>query len=160
MFMPQEVASPFTAFDRIESEVPRTEYRVPSTDDLGLRTKGLGLLLVDFHAEATAEKEAFAHYVDGRASLVFGTHTHVPTADAHVLPGGTGYVTDLGMCGAHDSVIGFEKKSSIERCMETSDKPYELLDFGSVELNGIIAVLDSETGKALTLDRIRRIVEI
>ena len=70
-------------------------------------------VLIDFHAEATSEKMAFGHYVDGRASLVVGTHTHVPTADHQILPGGTAYLTDAGMCGDYDSVIGMAKEEPL-----------------------------------------------
>ena len=71
--------------------------------------------LIDIHAEATSEKMAFAHALDGRVSAVVGTHTHIPTADHQVLPGGTGFVTDLGMCGDYDSVIGMGKTASVTR---------------------------------------------
>ena len=70
--------------------------------------------MVDVHAEATSEKMALAHHLDGRVSLVAGTHTHVPTADARILPGGTGYITDLGMTGDYDSVIGMDKAGSLQ----------------------------------------------
>jgi len=73
------------------------------------------VLVIDFHAEATSEKMAMGHFADGRASLVVGSHTHVPTADAHILPGGTAYQTDAGMCGNYDSVIGMEKSVPVER---------------------------------------------
>lgn len=76
---------------------------------------GCDAAVVDFHAEASSEKQAFAHFVDGRASLVVGTHTHVPTADHRILPGGTGYLTDAGMTGDYDSVIGMEKDEPIRR---------------------------------------------
>lgn len=72
-------------------------------------------IIVDIHAEATSEKQALGHHVDGRATLVVGTHTHVPTADHRVLPGGTAYVTDIGMCGAYDSVIGMDKEEPLRR---------------------------------------------
>ncbi|HVV92813.1 MAG TPA: TIGR00282 family metallophosphoesterase [Hyphomicrobiales bacterium] len=77
--------------------------------------EGCDAVLIDFHAEATSEKMAFAHLVDGRASLVVGTHTHVPTADHQVLPGGTAYLTDAGMCGDYNSVIGMEKDEPLRR---------------------------------------------
>ena len=76
---------------------------------------GCDALAVDFHAEASSEKQAFAHFVDGRVSLVAGTHTHVPTADYQVLPHGTAYVTDVGMTGDYDSVIGMEKEEPVRR---------------------------------------------
>lgn len=73
------------------------------------------VIFIDFHAEATSEKQAMGHFVDGRASCVVGTHTHVPTADAQILPKGTGYISDVGMCGDYDSVLGMEKSEPIQR---------------------------------------------
>jgi len=77
--------------------------------------KNTDAIFVDFHAEATSEKMAFAHYLDGRVSAVIGTHTHIPTADAHILPSGTAYQTDAGMTGPYDSIIGAEKDIPIHR---------------------------------------------
>lgn len=87
--------------------------------DRELDTAPLGLVadatIVDFHAETTSEKQAFGHWCDGRASLVIGTHTHVPTADHRILPGGTAYMTDVGMCGCYDGVIGMDKEEPLRR---------------------------------------------
>ena len=80
-------------------------------------------ILVDFHAEATSEKMAFGHYLDGRASLVVGTHTHIPTADARVLAGGTAYMSDAGMTGDYDSVIGMDKEEPIRRFIRKTPGP-------------------------------------
>ena len=77
--------------------------------------QGCDVAILDFHGEATSEKQAFGHYVDGRASLVVGTHTHVPTADARVLSGGTAFISDVGMCGDYDSVIGMLKEEPVRR---------------------------------------------
>lgn len=82
-------------------------------------------VIVDFHGEATSEKQAFAYYVDGRATAVFGTHTHVQTADERFLPGGTAYITDVGMTGAYDSVIGVRKDEIIEKFITGMPKKYE-----------------------------------
>ena len=147
LFINQEAASPFLAFDRLWDVLAQPDGRPP-------------IVLVDLHAEATSEKMAFGHYVDGKATLVFGTHTHVPTADHKILAKGTAYVTDLGMVGAHDSVIGFEKNSSIKRFLEESKAPYELTEGGKVEINGLAVRLDLHTGKVAGLDRIREIVDI
>ena len=93
-------------------------------DQLPLGT-GADAIIVDFHGEATSEKMAFGHFADGRVSVVIGTHTHVPTADAQILPGGTGYLSDLGMCGDYDSVIGLQKAASVRRFVTKmpGDKP-------------------------------------
>lgn len=143
ILMKDEVTNPFHAFDAITQEVK------PKAD----------LLIVDFHAEATSEKEAFGHYADGRAAAVLGTHTHVPTADAKILPGGTAYVTDVGRVGAMDSVIGFEKKSAVLSYLTPDGGAYDLPKNGLVELNAVLLRLDPTTGRAVGLDRIRKIVE-
>ena len=91
-FMSPNVDSPFAAFDALAAELPKPDA-----------------IIVDFHAEATSEKRCFAEYVDGRAQLVVGTHTHVPTADAQILPGGTAFISDLGMTGPQNSSLGADK---------------------------------------------------
>jgi 2',3'-cyclic-nucleotide 2'-phosphodiesterase len=112
------------------------------------------LVVVDFHAESTSEKAAFAHYVDGRASLVVGTHTHVQTADERILPGGTGFITDLGMTGPEDSVIGVAKEIMIERFLSRMPARFEVPNNPAL-LCGIVAELDAEAGKALGVRRIQ-----
>ncbi len=101
LFMTQDSSSPFLAFDSFWKSL-ETE---PSGQS-DLRTEPKPLVILDIHAEATSEKVALANYVDGRATLIYGTHTHVPTADAKSLPQGTGFQTDVGMTGSYDSVIG------------------------------------------------------
>jgi metallophosphoesterase (TIGR00282 family) len=112
------------------------------------------LVVVDFHAESTAEKAAFAHYVDGRASLVFGTHTHVQTADERILPKGTGFISDLGMTGPEDSVIGVAKENVIERLLTKMPVRFEVPDLPPI-LCGIVAEIDDRTGRALRIERIQ-----
>jgi metallophosphoesterase (TIGR00282 family) len=106
-------------------------------------------ILVDFHAEATSEKGALGHYLDGKVSVVVGTHTHVPTADARVLSGGTAYMTDAGMCGDYDSVIGMQKAVPIARF--TSKLPTERMvpADGPATLSGLFVETDDRTGLAL-----------
>ena len=113
------------------------------------------LVVVDVHAEITAEKQALGHYLDGRATLVAGTHTHCPTADERVLPGGTAYVTDLGMCGGYDGVIGMEKAGSVNRF--TSDLPGPRLEPapGPAELWGVVVEADPASGLARSIERVR-----
>jgi hypothetical protein len=113
------------------------------------------VVVVDVHAEITAEKQALGHYLDGRTSLVAGTHTHCPTADERVLPGGTAYVTDLGMCGAYDSVIGMDKEGSVNRF--TSDLPGPRLEPapGPAELWGVVVETDPASGLARSIERVR-----
>jgi len=111
--------------------------------------------LVDIHAEATSEKMAMGHWCDGQASLVVGTHTHVPTGDAMILPGGTAYLTDAGMCGDYDSVIGMEKLEPIRRFITGMPKARFEPANGPATLSGVYVETDDRTGKALTVRMIR-----
>ena len=113
------------------------------------------VILVDFHAESTEEKEALAFYLDGRASLVAGTHTHVQTADERILPKGTGYITDLGMTGPKDSVIGMDTRICLNRARTQIAYRMECAKTEAV-LQGIIAEIDGETGHAISLNRLSR----
>ncbi len=112
--------------------------------------KDYDFLVVDVHGEITSEKMAIGHFLDGRASLVVGTHTHVPTNDARILSGGTGYMTDAGMCGDYDSVIGMDKSNSIKRFLkENSSKHFP--SKGEASISGVITELNRETGLALKI---------
>jgi len=109
--------------------------------------KDYDLLVVDFHGEITSEKNAIGHFFDGKATLVVGTHTHIPTNDARVLKNGTAYQTDAGMCGDYDSVIGMNKENSINRFLkENSTKHYPAI--GDATLSGVIVDCDIKTGLA------------
>jgi metallophosphoesterase (TIGR00282 family) len=115
-------------------------------------------IIVDFHAEATSEKVAMGKYLDGRVSAVLGTHTHVGTIDAHILPGGTAYVTDIGMVGPIDSVIGDDPNSVIERFL--TQMPSRLsVGKGNVSFDAILVEVDKKTGKAVDIKRIQKIVD-
>jgi hypothetical protein len=115
-------------------------------------------IIVDFHAEATSEKVAMGRYLDGRVSAVLGTHTHVGTADAHILPGGTAYVTDIGMVGPIDSVIGDDPDSVINRFL--TQIPSRLsVGRGKVSFDAILVEVDKKTGKAVDIKRIRKVVD-
>ena len=111
-------------------------------------------ILLDFHAEATAEKIAMGWYADGRVSAVVGTHTHVQTADERVLPGGTAYITDVGMTGPHDSVIGTEKDPVLHHFTTMLPIRHEVAT-GDVMLCGVVIELDVGTGRANSIRRIR-----
>lgn len=111
------------------------------------------MVFVDFHAEATAEKIAFGWHVNGRASVVAGTHTHIPTADARILTEGTGYITDVGMTGPYDSVIGMKKEGSIKRFIYATPQKYEVAS-GDLRFSGIYCEISPETGKCITLEKI------
>lgn len=116
------------------------------------------VVLVDFHGEATSEKVALGHYLDGRVSAVFGTHTHVLTADAKVLPGGTAYLTDLGMTGPADSVIGIRKDIVIEKFLTQMPVRFEVAS-GPVELCAAVFDIDQDTGRARSAEVIRAIYD-
>ena len=126
-FMDANMDNPFLAADKI-------------LEDLDAK-----IVLVDFHAEATSEKRAMGLYLDGRVSAVFGTHTHVLTADAEILPGGTGYITDIGMTGVIDSCLGVKKDIIIRRFRTMLPERFELAD-GACKLDCIIFDIDRKTG--------------
>ena len=114
------------------------------------------IILVDFHAEGTSEKRAMGFLLDGRASAVWGTHTHVQTSDAEVLPKGTGYITDLGMTGAVNSVIGIDPEQSVGKFMGDPPRRYDSPS-GPAKLEGCIFEIDPETGRCLSAEAIRLI---
>ncbi len=114
---------------------------------------GVSMILVDFHAEATSEKRAMGYYLDGRVSAVFGTHTHVQTSDAQILPKGTAYITDLGMTGAHHSVLGVKTEIIIDRLKNGTQNKFEPA-FGKARLDACIFELDPKTGLATGVETI------
>jgi metallophosphoesterase (TIGR00282 family) len=116
------------------------------------------VIIVDFHAEATSEKVALGRYLDGRVSAVLGTHTHVGTIDAHILAGGTAYVTDIGLTGPIDSVIGDDPENVLKRFLTLL--PHRLsAGTGKSVINAILVRVDEKTGKALSIERIQRETE-
>lgn len=110
-------------------------------------------VIVEAHMEATSEKAALAHYLDGRVAAVLGTHTHVPTADARILPGGTALITDLGMCGAFDSCIGRDKISVLKAMTTGMHNPFGIGQ-GDERLCGALVTISDDTGLALSIERI------
>lgn len=131
----EPLASPFECFDKIMEEVG-----------------GCAVVVVDFHAEATAEKRAFGFYADGRASVVVGTHTHVQTSDECILPNGTGYITDLGMTGPVDSVLGVKKELAIAKFKERMPVKFETAD-GVSKMGCCLFDIDEKTGKTTSVKR-------
>jgi metallophosphoesterase (TIGR00282 family) len=115
--------------------------------------------LVDFHCELTSEKNAFGLHLDGRVSAVVGTHTHVPTADERILPRGTAYVSDLGMTGPLDSVIGFDPATVVPRFLNGLPTRFEV-GVGPVVFNALLIDIDPGTGRAGAVERIRRIIDV
>jgi metallophosphoesterase (TIGR00282 family) len=129
---------PYNAIDRI---LPQLEQKAD-------------IIIVDFHAEATSEKIAMGYHLDGRASLCFGTHTHVVTADERILPKGTAYITDIGMTGAHDSVLGRNVQNVLKAFRTQMPYPFEIAT-GDVKMNAVLVTVDSATKKAESIKRIR-----
>ena len=123
-----------------------------------MEDRGVRCVLVDMHCEATSEKNAMGHYLDGRASAVLGSHTHIQTADERVLPRGTAYITDVGMCGPWDSVIGLRKENAIERFLTQRHAPFDLAQ-GDVRLQGAVVEIDDQTGRARRVVRIQERLE-
>ncbi len=111
------------------------------------------IILVDLHAEATSEKKAMGFYLDGRVSAVFGTHTHVLTADETVLPDGTGYITDIGMCGVKNSVLGVDKNIVINKFLTGMPARFDGAS-GKCMINGCIFTVDEKSGKCLSAERV------
>jgi calcineurin-like phosphoesterase len=109
--------------------------------------------MVDFHAEATSEKQAIAFYLDGRVSAVLGTHTHVPTADERVLPGGTALVTDVGMTGPYESIIGMRTDKVLHRFLQATPASFQVAK-RDVRLAAAVVDVDEETGKARGVERL------
>jgi len=142
IFLDPNLDNPFRKFDQIYEQVAG---ETP-------------VILVDFHAETTSEKWAFGLFADGRASVVYGTHTHVPTADELILPKGTAYVTDVGMTGALYSVIGMRSKEPIERFLYGVPKRFQVEDRGDIIFNSIFVEVNDE-GRAVEIMRIKRILK-
>ncbi len=131
--------SPFRVVDRLLGSLPT----------------GVKVVLVDVHAEATSEKQALAWYLDGRVTAVLGTHTHVPTADERILPRGTAFITDVGMTGPYESVIGFRPKEVLERFLYATPRPLEPATKGG-GLAGVVVEVEPESGRAQSIFRVFR----
>ncbi|MBC8013745.1 MAG: TIGR00282 family metallophosphoesterase [Methyloceanibacter sp.] len=123
-------------------------------DACGLKT-GADAILIDFHAEATSEKEAMGHFVDGRISALIGTHTHVPTADEQILTRGTAYISDAGMCGDFDSVLGMDKEEPLQRFLTKIPSGRFAPSLGEATLCGVAIDVDDETGLARAVAPLR-----
>jgi metallophosphoesterase (TIGR00282 family) len=138
LFMRPPTDCPFRALDKTLTQIP----------------PDVKIVVVDVHGEATSEKVALGWHLDGRVSVVFGTHTHIPTADERILPNGTAYITDLGMTGPYDSVLGRRKDRVIKHLMTNLPNPFDVAE-GDARLCGILVSVDSATGKATHIERVR-----
>ncbi|MCV2888158.1 TIGR00282 family metallophosphoesterase [Ruegeria aquimaris] len=141
VFMKRPYDDPFSAIEPVLKSHPRG----------GLANA----VIVDMHCEATSEKMAMGHFCDGRASLVVGTHTHVPTADAMVMPGGTGYLSDAGMCGDYDSVIGMDKAEPMRRFITGMAKTRFTPALGAATVSGVYIETDDRSGAATRIAMVR-----
>ena len=137
--MPVQSENPFLCVDKIINKIK---------DEVDI-------IVVDFHAEATAEKIAMGYYLDGRVNAIFGTHTHVQTADEKILSGGTAYITDIGMTGPSDSVIGMDKQVSIKRFVTSLPERYRVAEGDSI-LNGIVVEINDKDCKTKSIYRIKK----
>lgn len=137
--------------DALEDPFPVVEEHINSCA-LGVDAD---LIVVEIHGEASSEKGAMGHFCDGRASVVFGTHTHIPTADAHILPGGTAFMTDLGMCGDYDSVIGMDKEEPLRRFTTRLRGSRFTPAGGEGTISGLFVISDDRTGLAISCEPVR-----
>jgi metallophosphoesterase (TIGR00282 family) len=139
--------SPFAALDHLLDELETLpDERQPD------------VILVDFHAEDIREKHALAWYLDGRVSAVVGTHTHVPTLDSRILPGGTGKLTDIGMCGPRDGSLGMTIEAALTRFLHGLPSAYEVAP-GPVQFNSVLLTLNEKTGACTHIQRVDRLIE-
>lgn len=139
--------------------IDRTEASAFEAADEALEAlKGRAdLVLVDSHAEATGEKQALGYYLAGRAQAVLGTHTHVPTADASILPGGTAYASDVGMTGCRESVIGFDREDFVGLFVPNGRRGIRVETRGLVALNALLVEFDPEKGEAVSIEPVREV---
>ncbi len=141
VFMDPHLDDPFASAERVLAEAPLGEVA--------------DAVIIDFHAEATSEKQCFGHFCDGRVSLVVGTHTHIPTADHQVLGGGTAYMSDAGMCGDYDSSLGMDKEEPLHRFLTSLPKARMEPATGPATVCGVLVVTDDKTGLATGIEPLR-----
>lgn len=146
VFIPRDATSPFEAAEQLLQENAAGE-KIP-------------LIFVDFHAEATSEKKALGRFLKGRVSAVIGTHTHVQTADEEILPGGTAYLSDAGMGGVEDSVLGCTEEAVLAQYLHNTGFKYKLAESNRVRLEGALLEVDAKTGKASKIERFSRRVNL
>lgn len=141
-FMNEETLSnPFLKIDKILQTIPKDSH-----------------IIVDIHAETTSEKRALGFYLDGRVTAVLGTHTHVPTADAQILEKGTGYITDVGMVGPHDSILGIKKEIIIEKFLTETKIIHDVPTTGQIEVNAVLLEVDNDSHQTKKITPLREII--
>ncbi|MCM3738976.1 TIGR00282 family metallophosphoesterase [Oceanobacillus luteolus] len=154
----------FLTVNNIEVAVINLQGRtfLPAIDDpfqkidelINEASKRTNIIFVDFHAEATSEKQAFGWYVDGRVSAVVGTHTHTQTADERILPEGTAYITDVGMTGPYEGILGVEREAVLKRFLTSLPVRFEITKKGKNQLNAVLVSVDTKSGKSTKIERI------
>ena len=150
VFMGQNFDDPFACISQILEE-----YSLKEGDGL----EKIAGIIIDWHAEATSEKMAMAWHLDGRVSAVLGTHTHIGTDDFRVLPEGTAFVSDVGMVGGQDSILGVDRKTILKRFL--TQMPYKMeVAEGPVLVNAVVVTIDDKTGLAQNIEKIREVVEV
>jgi len=145
VFFREDFDCPFRTIDNILEKYKRTK---------------LGAIIIDFHAEATSEKVALGHYLDGKISALIGSHTHVQTADEKILSQGTAYITDIGMSGPADSVIGLDKNIIIQNFLSQINQSAEIPESGPAQINGVYLEINPKTQKAVRIERINMAITI
>jgi 2',3'-cyclic-nucleotide 2'-phosphodiesterase len=143
----------FCLLGRIYMNLPADDPFAAADRVLGQMPESVRVCVCDMHAEASSEKVAMGHWLDGRCSFIVGTHTHVPTADAKILPGGSAFISDLGMTGPYDSVLGRRKDRVVKHMTTNMPHLFEVAT-GDVRMCGALAEIDPETGRALSIERI------
>lgn len=154
----------FIPWNQFEIAVINMQGRtfLPSLDDpfrkvdelIAIAKQRTNLIFIDFHAEATSEKQAFAWYVAGRVSAVVGTHTHVQTADERILDKGTAYITDVGMTGPYDGILGVDRQAVLKQFVTGLPVRFEVIKEGKRQLNACLVTIDTKTGAAIGIERI------
>lgn len=142
-FMENEttLSNPFIYIDKLLKQIPKNTN-----------------VIIDLHAEATSDKRAMGLYLDGRVSVLVGTHTHIPTADAQILENGTGYITDIGMVGAFPSVLGIKKEIIIEKFLTEAAIRHDLPTSGQIEINAVLLEIDNSSHKTIKIEHLREII--
>ena len=152
-FMKEDLDCPFRKVDEILEKLQATNYP-------GLAPRSgagkLQAIIVDFHTEATSEKRALGFYLDGRVSAILGTHTHVPTADGQILPQGTAYISDVGMIGAKESILGVDKNIIIKKMLDQMPGAHEIPEQGPAVFQAVMVEIDSKTRKGKRVERVDR----
>ncbi len=141
---------------RVFMEPLECPFRIARRETLALQ-KQTNIIIIDFHGEATSEKVAMGWHMDGMASAVVGTHTHVQTADERILPGGTAYITDIGMTGPFESIIGMKKENALKKFVTMLPSKFTVAE-NDIRINGVVISINKENGKSTTIERINESV--